>query len=67
MRVRGGESPDSWTNAQHSWPGHSLKEAGVVVTSTLHVTSLQTDGHEVWQTSCANDPSNSLGTAWSCP
>lgn len=66
VRVRGREPPDSWAKAQHSWPGHSLKEAEVVVTRALHVTSLQTDGHEVWQTSCANDLSNSHGTAWSC-
>lgn len=60
VRVKGRESPDIWANAQYSWPVHHLKEAGVVVTSTLHVTSLQTvDGHEVWQSSCATDPSSS--------
>lgn len=58
--MKGRESPDSWANAQRSWPRCHLKEAGVVVTSTLHVTSLQTvDGHEVWQTSCTTDPSSS--------
>lgn len=68
VRVKGRESPDSRANAQDSWPGHCLKEVGVVVTSTLHVTSLKTEGrHEAWQTSCAGDPSNSLGTAWSMP
>lgn len=58
VRTKGRESPDSRAKAQRSWPGHHLKEAGVGVTSTLHVTSLQTvDGREVWQTSCATDPS----------
>lgn len=60
VRTKGKESPDSRAKAQRSWPGHHLKEAGVVVTSTLHVTSLQTvDGREVWQTSCVTDPSSS--------